>query len=62
MARSLLEYVVKFWSPSVRTDIGLLIKVQHRAIKSIPGFSGFSYDESLISLNMCYLARRLEKI
>ena len=58
LVRPLLEYKVQFWSPSYRTNIDCLERVQARATKLIPEIRNKGYERRLQDLNLMTLEQR----
>ena len=53
-----LEYCAQFWSPHLRKDIATIERVQHRAMRLIPGLTRLSCKERLKETGLCTLERR----
>jgi len=52
MVRPHLEYASSVWSPMWRKEVTAIERVQRRATRQIPGFSGLTYEERLRKLNL----------
>jgi hypothetical protein len=53
-----LEFAVQSWSPYLKSDIGTLERVQHRATKLITTLKHMSYKRRLLELNLTTLEER----
>ena len=58
LVRPHLSYVVLFWSPYYKMNVGLLESVQRRMIKMIEGICNSSYERRLNLLKLHSLERR----
>ena len=56
--RPLIEFAGSIWSPSLKSDIHALEKIQHRATKLVPSISKKSYEERLKIFNLTTLEKR----
>jgi len=56
--RPLLEYNTVIWSPSLKSDVTAVEKVQRRFTKRLPGFRNLSYAERRSKLNLTTLELR----
>jgi hypothetical protein len=56
--RPLIECCAPVWSPTYKSDILLLEKVQRRFTKRLPGFRHLTYFERLANLNITTLETR----
>ena len=58
LVRPHLEYVACLWNPSLKEDIELIERVQHRATKCITGLQSKSYTDRLKILGLVSLQTR----
>jgi hypothetical protein len=56
-----LEFAIQAWSPHLKSDIGILERVQHRATKIITTLKNMSYRMRLRELGLTTLEERLMK-